>query len=132
MAKDFFDDVLIKLKREYQKDEILAAIIKENSKLIVEIGKLKSEMAKIKFNNNFKKKSEIQHLEYEIETKKEIDEKEIVEYKKKLTKEINKEIRLDNTIIQLKTHIKTQDKLIESLRKNISELIYQNIHKIEK
>ena len=42
MAKDFFDDVLIKLKREYQKDEILAAIIKENSKLIVEIGKLKS------------------------------------------------------------------------------------------
>mgnify|MGYP003494878890 FL=1 len=117
MAKDFFDDVLIKLKREYQKDEILAAIIKKNSKLIVEIGKLKSE---------------IQHLEYEIETKKEIDEKEIVEYKKKLTKEINKEIRLDNTIIQLKTHIKTQDKLIESLRKNISELIYQNIHKIEK
>ena len=117
MAKDFFDDVLIKLKREYQKDEILGAIIKENSKLIVEIGKLKSE---------------IQHLEYEIEAKKEIDEKEIVEYKKKLTKEINKEIRLDNTIIQLKTHIKTQDKLIESLRKNISELIYQNIHKIEK
>lgn len=117
MAKDFFDDVLIKLKREYQKDEILGAIIKEYSKLIVEIGKLKSE---------------IQHLEYEIEAKKEIDEKEIVEYKKKLTKEINKEIRLDNTIIQLKTHIKTQDKLIESLRKNISELIYKNIHKIEK
>ena len=117
MAKDFFDDVLIKLKREYQKDEILAAIIKENSKLIVEIEKLKSK---------------IQHLEYEKKKKKEIDEKEIVEYKKKLTKEINKEIRLDNTIIQLKTHIKTQDKLIESLRKNISELIYQNIHKIEK
>lgn len=28
-----------------------------------------------------------------------------------------------------KERIKTQDKLISSLRKNISELIYKNIHK---
>ena len=117
MEKDFFDDVLIKLKREYQKDEILGAIIKENSKLIIEIGKLKSE---------------IQHLEHEMEIKKEIDEKEIIEYKKNLHKEINTEVRLDNTVIQLREHIKTQDKLIESLRKNVSELIYKSIHKIEK
>lgn len=117
MAKDFFDDILIKLKREYQKDEILSAIIKENSELNTEIGKLKSE---------------IQHLEYEIVAKKEVDENEIIEFKKKFIKEINREIRVDNRIIQLKEHVKKQDKLIESLRKNISELVYKNYQNKEK
>ena len=117
MEKDFFDDVLIKLKREYSKDEILSAIIKQNSELTIEIGKLKSE---------------IEHLEFELQNQKKIDEQEIIEYKKKLNKELNKEVKLDNTVIQLKKHIKEQDKLITNLRKNVSELVYKNIHKIEK
>ena len=116
MEKDFFDDVLIKLKREYQKDEILSAIIKQNSELNIEIGKLKSE---------------IEHLEFELQNQKKIEKQEIVEYKNKLIKEINKEVKLDNTVMQLKGHIKKQDILISSLRKNISELIYQNLNKKE-
>ena len=117
MEKDFFDDVLIKLKREYQKDEILSAIIKQNSELNIEIGKLKSE---------------IEHLEFEMQNQKIIDEQDLIEYKKKLNKELNKEVKLDNTVTQLKAKIKKQEILISSLRKNISDLVYQNIHKIEK
>ena len=41
---DFIDNVLIKLKRKYKKDEVLSAVIKENSELKIEIGQLKSEI----------------------------------------------------------------------------------------
>lgn len=116
MEKDFFDEVLIKLKREYQKDEILSAVIKQNSTLNIEIGTLKSE---------------IEHLEFELQNQKKIKDQEVLEYKNNLNKELNKEVKLDHTVIQLKAHIKKQDTLISTLRKNISDLIYQNLRNKE-
>ena len=38
---DYFDGVLIKLKRAYSKDETVAALSKQNSELQIQIGVLK-------------------------------------------------------------------------------------------
>jgi len=41
---DFVDNVLIKLKRKYGKDEVISALAKQLTDKDVEIGKLKSEI----------------------------------------------------------------------------------------
>ena len=41
---DYFDNVLIKLKREYGKDEAVAALIKQVKEKDLEIGKLSAEI----------------------------------------------------------------------------------------
>lgn len=49
---DFYEEVLIKLKRRYGKDETVAALIKKLSEAEIENGKLKSE---------------VEHLQYEVD-----------------------------------------------------------------
>lgn len=114
MSKDYVDNVLIKLKREYQKDEVLSAIIKQNSEHQIKIGMLQSE---------------IQHLENEILLKEQAVKQDLADYKTAFHKEMNKDVKIDNTVIQLKAHIKKQDKLIENLRKSISELASKSLNK---
>lgn len=55
----YIDNVLISLKREYQKDELVSYLIKNISNLEVENGKLKSYIAELEFKeesvNKYKK-----------------------------------------------------------------------------
>ena len=54
---DYFDNVLIKLRRQYSKDEVVAALSKKISKVEIENGTLKSE---------------IEHLEFELKKYKKV------------------------------------------------------------
>ena len=54
---DYFDNVLIKLRRQYSKDEVVAALSKKISELEIENGTLKSE---------------IEHLEFELKKYKKV------------------------------------------------------------
>lgn len=46
---DYFDNVLIKLRRQYSKDEVVAALSKKISELEIENGTLKSEIEHLEF-----------------------------------------------------------------------------------
>lgn len=46
---DYFDNVLIKLRRQYSKDEAVAALSKKISELEIENGALKSEIEHLEF-----------------------------------------------------------------------------------
>ncbi|HAH54958.1 MAG TPA: hypothetical protein DCM02_06650 [Flavobacterium sp.] len=114
MSKDFIDNVLIKLKREYQKDEVLMAVIKENSDLLVELGKLKSE---------------IDYLEHQLTLKAKENNQKFIDYKNELQKELNKEVLLDKRIAKQQETIKEKNKIIDNLRKSVSELAYKSLRK---
>ena len=42
--QDFYERTLIRLKRQYSKDEVVAALMKKLSEAEIEVGKLKSEI----------------------------------------------------------------------------------------
>jgi predicted nuclease with TOPRIM domain len=65
MSNDYVSNVLIKLKREYKKDEILQAVIKENSDLLVENGQLKSEIEHLQHQLKLKER-ENQEIELQV------------------------------------------------------------------
>lgn len=98
---DFIDNVLIKLKRKYRKDEVLSAVIKENSELKVEIGQLKSE------------------IDYLTENHK----KELSKLKSDLKNEINIEVQKEFKDSKLRLENIEQKKTIKKLRETISDLI---------
>ena len=98
---DFIDNVLIKLKRKYKKDEVLSAVIKENSELKIEIGQLKSE------------------IDYLTENHK----KELSKLKSDLKNEINIEVQKQFKDSKLRLENIEQKKTIKKLRETISNLI---------
>lgn len=98
---DFIDNVLIKLKRKYRKDEVLSAVIKENSELQIEIGQLKSE------------------IDYLTENHK----KELSKLKSDLKNEINIEVQKEFKDSKLRLENIEQKKTIKKLRETISDLI---------
>jgi hypothetical protein len=63
MEIDYLSNVLIKLKRKYEKDEVLKAVIKENKELIFEIGQLKSEILHLEYLINEKELLELKVIE---------------------------------------------------------------------
>jgi hypothetical protein len=46
---DYIDNVVLKLKRKYSKDELVARILKEQSQLQIEIGTLRSERDELQY-----------------------------------------------------------------------------------
>jgi hypothetical protein len=109
---EFFDNVLIKLKRKYSKEEVLSAVIKQNSEYEVEIGKLKSEIDFI----NYTHKKECEEL-------KESHKKELSKLKSDLKQELNIEIQKEFKESKLRLENIEQKKVISNLRKTISDLI---------
>jgi len=109
---DFFDNVLIKLKRKYSKDEVLSAVIKQNSEYEIEIGQLKSE---IDFINDCREK-EVQEL-------KESHKKELSKLKSDLKQELNIEIQKELKESKLRLENIEQKRVISNLRTTISDLI---------
>lgn len=64
---DYFDGVLIKLKRAYSKDETVAALSKQNSELQLQIGALKDEIDFLKSSFNVEElEKEIKRLKGEV------------------------------------------------------------------
>lgn len=104
---DFIDNILIKLKRKYRKDEVLSAVIKENSELKVEIGQLKSE------------------IDYLTENHK----KELSKLKSDLKNEINIEVQKEFKDSRLRLENIEQKKTIKKLRELISDLISRQTDK---
>jgi hypothetical protein len=104
---DFIDNVLIKLKRKYRKDEVLSAVIKENSELQIEIGQLKSE------------------IDYLTENHK----KELSKLKSDLKNEINIEVQKEFKDSKLRLENVEQKKTIKKLRETISELVSKHSNK---
>jgi hypothetical protein len=109
---DFFDNVLIKLKRKYSKDEVLFAVIKQNSDYEIEIGQLKSE---IDFINDSHSK--------EIQKLKENHKKELSKLKSELKQELNIEIQKEFKESKFRLENIEQKRIISNLRKTISDLI---------
>lgn len=52
--KDFIDNTLIRLKREYTKDEVVSALYKKLSERDIEIGGLKSHIDELEYSLNLK------------------------------------------------------------------------------
>ena len=50
MTNIWEDNVLIRLKRKYSKDELVSGLIRQLSEKDVEIGKLKSEICELNYN----------------------------------------------------------------------------------
>ena len=88
---NYIDNVMIKLKRKYHKDELVQAMIKNQSQLELEIGMLKSEKDELIHElNKIKKmdsetKRDFHQTQYVKNTKKET--KDLRELCKKLKKE---------------------------------------------
>lgn len=101
---EYINNVLIKLKRKYRKDEVLSAVIKENSELQIEIGKLKSE------------------IDYIMENHK----KELSKLKSDLKNELNIEIQKEFKDSKLRLENVEQKKTIKKLRETISDIISKN------
>jgi predicted RNase H-like nuclease (RuvC/YqgF family) len=68
--KDFYDDVLIKLKRKYGKDELVASLNKEISELKIELGKEKAYIQELEFE----KENGIVHHNEKISKEAKLDE----------------------------------------------------------
>lgn len=90
--KDYVDSVLIKLKRKYYKDEVVAALYKKLSERDIEIGKLKSEL---------------QHKQHEI---------------KKLEKQIRQHSDQNELVKKYENDLKRKDKEITNQRIQIERL----------
>lgn len=99
MKKDYFDNVVLKLKRRYGKDELVSHLIKKLKEAEIEIGKLKSE---------------IHHLEHELNISQEQRE----------VKRIAKiEMKKNELYQKSKSKIKKQEEEIKELRKFRDRLI---------
>ena len=97
--EDFFDRTILKLKRKYGKDELVSSLVKQIQEKDLEIGKLKSE---------------IDFLNDELKSKKEI---------KEINKEAKIRLRMDE-MYQLKSEeCKIHLKKISEIRKANNELI---------
>ncbi len=109
MEKDFVNNVLISLKRTYEKDEVVSALYKkiENKEFL--IGQLTSE---IDYLNN--------------EIKNYINNKEI-------SRESKKEIKKEELYKNQKAIIKSQNEIIEKLKKDNANILLELIkskHKV--
>jgi SMC interacting uncharacterized protein involved in chromosome segregation len=104
---DYFDNVLIKLKREYNMDELVASLIKQISEKDVLIGQLKSE---------------IDELKYEL-GKYQLDTQEI----KKLNKEARIGFRKDELVKGIKLENEKLLRMVRELRRVRDNLISKNV-----
>lgn len=100
---DYIERTILKLKRKYSKDELVAALLKKISEKDVEIGQLTSE---------------VQHLQSELE--KTISEKENNKEVNKVAKAIARKDEL--YIIQKNENTRLREE-IKKVRQNNSELI---------
>lgn len=119
--KDYFDNILIKLKRKYSKDEVLSATIKQNSDYEIQIGQLKSEVDYL--NDKINKISKKNERNEDIELLKENHKKELSKLKSDLKNELNIEIQKGFKESKLRLENVEQKKTIKKLRQNISDLI---------
>lgn len=119
--KDYFENILIKLKRKYSKDEVLSAIIKQNSDYEIQIGQLKSEVDYL--NDKINKISKKNERNEDIELLKENHKKELSKLKSDLKNELNIEIQKEFKESKLRLENVEQKKTIKKLRQNISDLI---------
>lgn len=119
--KDYFDKILIKLKRQYSKDEVFSAIIKQNSDYEIQIGQLKSEVDYL--NDKVSKISKKNERNEDIELLKENHKKELSKLKSDLKNELNIEIQKEFKESKLRLENVEQKKTIKRLQQTISDLI---------
>lgn len=111
------DEVLLKLRRKYSKDEVFSALETRCSSLEIENGKLQSE---------------IDYLNHEILKMKKFIEK--YERKRHLTiqNEVNRQIKKSDKEKEKESAIKEKEEVIRNLNKKISQLRIDNRELIEK
>lgn len=96
---DFIDRTLIRLKRQYNKDEVVAALTKKLSEAETKIGKLSSEVDYLKNElQSDKEQKDIKRLA-KLEVRKEELYKMIVQENRKQLAEIKKLIQMRNDLI---------------------------------
>lgn len=116
---DYIERTLLKLRREYSKDEVLSGFVKELCQKDVEIGKLKSE---IEYLAN--------ELQYEKEKNK-INENAYSKFQNIQNTTINQQAQLElrkNELYNNKINeCNAKTKLIKQLRNTIKELINKSL-----
>ena len=91
---DFIDKTLIRLKREYGKDELVASLLKQISEKDIEIGKLNSEIDYLQNELQSDKDKKEFNKNVAIDTRKEEMYQKILTINKKRQKD-NKRLRID-------------------------------------
>ncbi len=103
---DYIDRTILKLRREYGKDELVAALGRQIDEKDIQIGQLLSE---------------IQHLEHEVKRKEDFIQR--LRAMKEITKEAKKELKKEELYNHLKAANQTLRKKVRSLREKNKELI---------
>lgn len=109
MSKDYFDNVLIKLKRKYSENEVISALTKKLSEKDFKIGELTSERDELKHNLRLitKKYNHAQNI--------------------KGSKEIAKEVKKEQMYKSLKEQISAYKQQIKSLREMRDKLLNEKL-----
>ena len=114
MKNNFYDDVLIKLKRAYSKDETVSALIKKLSETEVVLGQRNDEIDELK-----EKVKELQSLLFNRE--------QSLNHHKKVQLTINNGIKESVLYKNLLNRNKKLDDTLNRLRKDNWNLISENI-----
>ncbi len=99
------DNVLIKLRRDYSKDEVVLHLINVVKESKIEIGKLSSYVDELKHTIDLKK-NEIKELNKKIANARQLHKVRQLEEKIKKTNRENERIKLENKEIRKKFQLK--------------------------
>ena len=109
---NFLDDTILRLRREYSKDEVVSALSKQISEKDIEIGKLKSYVDELEYTIQLPKDKETT----EVKNKK-IREQHIV------NREANIKARESRIYLKQKLKIEKLEKLLNRYKKANNELL---------
>jgi chromosome segregation ATPase len=101
------DNVLIKLRRDYSKDEVVLHLIKTVKNLKTEVGKLSSYIDELKHRIDLKK-DEIKDLNKKISNARQLHKVRQLEEKIKKTNRENERIKLENKELREKLQLKDE------------------------
>ncbi len=114
----YIDNVVLKLRREYSKDELVSHLSKKLTESEIERGKLCSYVSELLYE----KQNDI----YKIQLDKQIKKTELLQRK---INNMNIDLRKNEIIESQKKEISLLKSEVKRLRKNNNNLIYENIKK---
>jgi len=111
----YIDNIVIKLKREYSKDELVSHLSKELKKSEIEKGKLQSYVSELLHE----KENDVYRLKlYDLTKKYELLQKKI--------NDMNIDLRKNEIIESQKKEISLLKSEVKRIRKNNNKLVYEN------
>jgi putative NADPH-quinone reductase len=111
--QDYFDNVLIKLKRLYSKDEAVAALTKKLAEVEINLGKALAYNLELKYKNSQLQKIEIKHQEKHKQMQARLDQFDLEARENKLLQSAQK--KNSELLAQIKKIRETNADLVNKL-----------------